>query len=145
MAANRETVQNFSCIDFESACLNLTEHDVAIRENVQNFAKLNLDFFVSVKQDEKKRDIVMASSRWPPFAKFCKNEFRLFCKRQQEEKKRCFMMANSQWPPLAKFCENKFRLFCKRQAGRKKTRLHDGEFAMATIREILQKLISTFL
>ena len=30
MAANRETAQNFSYIDFESAlCLKLTEHDVA--------------------------------------------------------------------------------------------------------------------
>jgi len=29
--------------------------------------------------------------------------------------------------------------FFKRQAGRKKAPLHDGEFAMATIREILQE------
>ena len=64
-------MQNFSCIDFESACLNLTEHDVAIRENVQNVAK--------------------------------------------------------------------FGFFCERQAGRKETRYRDGELAMATIREILQK------
>jgi len=38
----------------------------------------------------------------------------------------------------------KFRLFCKRSSGRKKARLHDGKFAMATIRDILQKFILTF-
>ena len=105
-------MQNFRYIDFESACwLKLTKRDVAVHETVQNFTKINFDFFVSVKQDEKKRGIMMASSRWPPFAKFCKNEFRLFCKRQAERKK---------VPP------------------------NYGELAMATIREILQKLISIF-
>jgi len=60
-------------------------------------------------------------------------------------RKKCgVMMAKSRWAPFTKFCKNKFRLFCKRQAGREKAQLLDGEFAMATIREILQKRKSTF-
>ena len=54
------------------------------------------------------------------------------------------MTAVSQWSPLAKFCKNEFRLFSEHQVRRKKVKCHDGNFAMVTIREILQKLISTF-
>ena len=54
------------------------------------------------------------------------------------------MTAVSQWSPFAKFCKNEFRLFSERQVRRKKVKCHDGNFAMATIRKILQKLISTF-
>ena len=53
-------------------------------------------------------------------------------------------MAVSQWSPFAKFCKNEFRLFSERQVRRKKVKCHDGNFAMVTIREILQKLTSTF-
>ena len=66
----------------------------------RNFAKIISNFFLSAKhgekalchdgkvylnvqhnvQSERKRSVMMANSRWPPFAKFCKNEFRLFFK-----------------------------------------------------------------
>jgi len=111
----------------------------------RKFAKMNFNFLVSVKECENKRGVMMAKSRWAPFAKFCKNKFRLFCKRQAGRKKRGLLMANLRWPPFAKFCKNEFRLFSKRQAGRKKARCHDGELPMATLREISQQRISTLL
>ena len=45
---------------------------------LQNFAKINFDFFLSVKHDEKKRSFVMTNSQWPPFAKSCKYDFLTF-------------------------------------------------------------------
>ena len=53
----------------------------------RNFAKINFDFFLYVKHDERKRCVVMAISRWPSLAKFRKNLFRLFSVRQARRKK----------------------------------------------------------
>ena len=48
--------------------------------HLQNFAKMSFDFFLSLKQSKRKRSVMKANSRCPPFANFCKNDFRLFLK-----------------------------------------------------------------
>ena len=54
------------------------------------FAKINFDFFLSLKQGERKCSVLMAISRWPPFAKFCKNKFWLVFRPYARQKKaRC--------------------------------------------------------
>jgi len=53
-------------------------------------------------------------------------------------------IVNSLCPPSSKFCNTEFRLSCTPQARRKKAQCYDGIFAMVTICENLQKLISTF-
>ena len=41
---------------------------------------------------------MMAVSQWPPFAKFCKNEFRLFSERQIQTILKClFFIGWEQW------------------------------------------------
>ena len=41
--------------------------------HLRKFAKINFDFFLRVKHDERKRSVMMATSRWLPFANICKN------------------------------------------------------------------------
>ena len=83
------------------------------------------------QQDRKKLGIMMELSWWPPFAKFCKNHFQLFLSAKHAEKR---IMSRWQIPPqCAAWCAR-----CK------KAQCHDGNFAMATICEILQKWVSTF-
>ena len=59
----------------ESEVLRWQFHD---SHHSWNFAKINFDFFLNAKQDPRKRSVMMAISRWSPFAKICKNEFWLF-------------------------------------------------------------------
>ena len=118
---------------------------------------------------QKKRGIMMERSWWPPFAKFCKNHFQLFLIAQHAEKS---IVSWWQIPPqcpafvmaaIREILQKSFPAFFKHQAAeksivsrwkiptqcpawcarRKKAQCHDGKFAMATICEILQKLIST--
>jgi len=78
---------------------------------LQNFAKIIFEIFLSPKQGERYRSVMNANLRWPPFAKFCKNEFRLFLSLQKGERKCSVMMANSRWiemePLFAKFSKKK--------------------------------------
>ena len=111
--------------------------------HLRHSTKLNFDFLLS--QDGLKFGFMIANSQCPPFAKFCKNKFDFFLSVKQDEKQCCVLLAHSRKPLFAKFCKNKFRLFPKRRARRKIVLCHVGTFAKTTIREILQKQISTFI
>ena len=87
---------------------------VTIRQILQN---VFLIFFLNPKQDEKKPSVMMAISRWS-----------------------VTIIGHYS----RKFAKINFHFFSVRQVRRKKAQCYGGNFAMVTIRENLQKLISTF-
>jgi len=101
---------------------------VALNLRLSNFVIMKFDCCASVIYDKINRSFNTSNSQWPQFAKFLQTSILNVFSFKQDKK----------WSLLWRQIRD------GQQARWKKAKCNDGNFAIITIREILQKLISTF-